>query len=249
MRSSRGCESRMPSASTRIRSTWAETPSRRSCRSRLMPLVMARAMRSAATPAATPAMEMMVTTPTTACRRLAFRYRDATYNSNRIESILKKHYGLSLLKLGEKRHITGGNDAWGAAISERRASSWPHRRWSMPEVPHSGEDHGHAQLIGGGDDFFVAHGASGLDNGGGASGGYGFEAVGEGEEGVGGGDAALERQHGLHGAEAGGVHAAHLARADAEGLAVARIDDGVRLDVLADAPGEKQAAQLLGCRR
>ncbi len=38
-----------------------------------MPLVMARAMISAATPAATPAMEMEVTTPTTACRRLAFR--------------------------------------------------------------------------------------------------------------------------------------------------------------------------------
>ena len=43
-----------------------------------MPLVMARAMMSAATPAVTPATEMTVTTPTTACRRLAFRYRAAT---------------------------------------------------------------------------------------------------------------------------------------------------------------------------
>jgi len=32
---------------------------------------------SAATPAATPATEMAVTTPTTACRRLALRYRAA----------------------------------------------------------------------------------------------------------------------------------------------------------------------------
>ncbi len=45
---------------------------------------MARAIMSAATPAVTPAMEMTVTTPTTACRRLALRYRAATYNSNRI---------------------------------------------------------------------------------------------------------------------------------------------------------------------
>ena len=39
---------------------------------------------SAATPAATPAMEMAVTTPTTACRLLALRYRAATKSSNRI---------------------------------------------------------------------------------------------------------------------------------------------------------------------
>src|SRR3569623_1990227 len=57
---------------------------RRSCMSRRMPLVMARAMMSAATPAVTPAMEMPVTTPTTACRRLALRYRAATMRSNRI---------------------------------------------------------------------------------------------------------------------------------------------------------------------
>ena len=49
-----------------------------------MPLVMARAMMSAATPAATPAMEMAVTTPTTACRRLALRYRAARKSSNRM---------------------------------------------------------------------------------------------------------------------------------------------------------------------
>ena len=55
---------------------------------------------------------------------------------------------------------------------------------------------------------------------------------------------SLERQNGFHGAELGGVHAAHLAGADAERLAVARVDDGVRFDVLADPPGEEQAAQF-----
>ena len=63
--------------------------------SRCMPLVMARAMMSAATPAVTPAMEMAVTTPTTAWRRLAFRYRAATKSSNRIvpASILQSSRG------------------------------------------------------------------------------------------------------------------------------------------------------------
>ena len=94
--------------------------------------------------------------------------------------------------------------------------------------------------------FSIVDGAAGLDDGGCAGGGDGFKAVGEGEEGVGGGDAACEREDGLHGAEAGGVDAAHLAGADADGLAVAGVDDGVGLDVLADAPGEEQAAQFFG---
>ena len=49
-----------------------------------------------------------------------------------------------------------------------------------------------------------------------------FEAVGEGKEGVGGGDGAGERQYGLLRTEAGGVDAAHLAGADADGLAIPR---------------------------
>ena len=49
-----GCQLRMPSASTRISCTCAELPSSRSCRSRRMPLVIASAIISAATPAATP---------------------------------------------------------------------------------------------------------------------------------------------------------------------------------------------------
>ncbi len=46
-----------------------------------------------------------------------------------------------------------------------------------------------------------------------------------------------------------GINAAHLAGADAQRLAVARIDDGVGLDVLADPPGKEQAAQFFGRRR
>ncbi len=95
----------------------------------------------------------------------------------------------------------------------------------------SGEDHGDAQSVGGVDDLGVADGAAGLDDGGCAGLGDGFEAVGEWEEGVGGGYGALEREDGFHGAEAGGVDAAHLAGADADGLAVALgeagVDDGV----------------------
>ena len=119
----------------------------------------------------------------------------------------------------------------------------------MPEVADAGEDHGYAEAVGGGDYVLIFYRAAGLDDGGGSGLGYGFKAVGEGKEGVGGSHATLERQHGLHGAEASGVHAAHLAGADAQGLAVAGIDDGVRFHVLANAPGEEQAAQLLGSGR
>ena len=42
----------------------------------------------------------------------------------------------------------------------------PARLLSVPEVPHAGEHHRHAVLVGGGDDFLVAHRAAGLDHGG-----------------------------------------------------------------------------------
>src|SRR5437588_7125803 len=46
---------------------------------------MASAMTKDATPAATPAMEIPVITPITACLRLARRYRDAMKNSKRMK--------------------------------------------------------------------------------------------------------------------------------------------------------------------
>ena len=97
----------------------------------------------------------------------------------------------------------------------------------MPEVPHPGEDHGHAQPVGGVDDVLIFYRAAGLDDGGRSGSGDGFQPVGKREEGIGGGDAALERQHGLHGAESGSIHAAHLAGSNTDRLAVARVDYGV----------------------
>ena len=90
-------------------------------------------------------------------------------------------------------------------------------------------------------------GAAGLNDGGGSGFGDFFDAVGEREEGVGRGDGALERQLGFHGADFGGIDAAHLSGADADGLSVAGVDDGVGLDVLADFPGEEQGAGFFGC--
>ncbi len=60
----------------------------------------------------------------------------------------------------------------------------------VAEMADSGKDHGHAELIGGCDDVLIFT-APRLDDGGCAGGGYGFKAIGKGEEGVGGGDAPV----------------------------------------------------------
>jgi hypothetical protein len=119
----------------------------------------------------------------------------------------------------------------------------------MAEMADAGEDHGHAQLVGCFDDFLIVDGTTGLDNRGCAGLGYGFETVRERKESIGCGNRTGERQDGLHGTKSGGIDPTHLAGADPNGLAVARVDDGIRLDVLADAPGEEQAAQLVGSGR
>ena len=69
-----------------------------------------------------------------------------------------------------------------------------------------------------------------------------LDAVGEGKERVGGRDCAFQRQHRFLRAHAAGIHAAHLSGANAHRLAVARVEDGVRLYVLADLPGKQQRA-------
>ena len=53
----------------------------------------------------------------------------------------------------------------------------------------------------------------------------------------------------LPGGDPGGFEPVHLAGADAGGGAVLGIDDGVRLDVLGDRPGEQAVGQLLLARR
>src|SRR5580658_450781 len=118
--------------------------------------------------------------------------------------------------------------------------------YSVAEVADAGEDHGEAETVGSGDDFGVALGTSGLDDGGGSGAGDFLDAVGEGEEGVGGSDRALERELSLHGAEFGGIDAGHLAGADTYSLSVAGVDDGVGFYVFADLPGEEQGSGLFG---
>src|SRR3712207_3218530 len=114
----------------------------------------------------------------------------------------------------------------------------------MPEMPDAREDHRQIVLVGGGDDFGVADGAAGLDDGGDAVPGRLVEAVADGEELVGGERGALDWKLHAHRADADGIDARHLARADADRLARARVDDGVRLRVLAARPGEEEGREL-----
>ncbi|MPL60780.1 hypothetical protein SDC9_06342 [bioreactor metagenome] len=125
---------------------------------------------------------------------------------------------------------------------------------SVAEVPHAGEHHGQATLVRRVDHFLVAHRAAGLDHAGGARLDRLEQAVGEGEEGVRGDGRALRRAFGkAHGlrhpfgllrGDHRAVDAAHLAGADADGLAGLGIDDGVRLHMLGDLPGKEQVFQL-----
>jgi hypothetical protein len=116
----------------------------------------------------------------------------------------------------------------------------------------AGEYHGQVLLVGGGDHFRIAHRAAGLDHRRGAGLGQHVEAVAEGEEGV---RCRHRADHGeavvlgLDRGDARRIDAAHLAGADADGHAVLAIDDGVRLDVLGDAPGEQQVGHFLRGRR
>ena len=54
----------------------------------------------------------------------------------------------------------------------------------MPEMAHTGKDHGHIVFVGCSDDFFIAHGATGLDYRTNPCLVRGIDAVTEGEEGV-----------------------------------------------------------------
>src|SRR5690606_8111302 len=123
---------------------------------------------------------------------------------------------------------------------------------SVPEVPDAGEHHGDAVFVGRGDHFAVAHRATRLDHGLDAGFGRGVDAVAEWEEGIRGHHRTGHDQAGVGGLDAGDtrrIHATHLARADADGAAVLRVDDRVGLDERGHAPGEQQVAQLRVGRR
>ena len=128
----------------------------------------------------------------------------------------------------------------------------------MPEVPHPGKDHGQSRRIGRGDDFIIADRPARLDHGGRPGFGGGQQPVSEGEEGIGGHRAArsagrrpaikFRRLARLDRGDPARIAAVHLPGADPGGDAVLGIDDGVRLDVLGDRPGEQAIFQLLLAR-
>src|SRR2546423_15387859 len=119
----------------------------------------------------------------------------------------------------------------------------------MPEMPDAREDHREAVLVGGGYDLRVAHGTAGLYDRCDAVPGGLVNAVAEREEGVGREHGAGDGKPRAHRADANRVDARHLTRADADGLPGARVDDGVRLRVLADRPREQERRDLLLSRR
>ena len=112
------------------------------------------------------------------------------------------------------------------------------RKWRTPV-----NDHRHAVLVGGGDDLGVAHRAAGLDDGDGAGLGRLVDAVAEREERVRG-----RRRCPSSGARAFARRSAPSRRATSGRRRRRRVrppaakHDGVRLHVLADAPGEVEVA-------
>ena len=112
----------------------------------------------------------------------------------------------------------------------------------------AGYDHGDAMFVRCVKDFLVAHGACGMDNGFDALLGNDIYAVAEWEEGIGSGTCAVEVEIGIlrfAGGDAGAVHAAHLACADAVGLTAFAEHDGVGFDVFGDVPNKQQIVPFL----
>src|SRR5580692_9627185 len=143
-----------------------------------------------------------------------------------------------------------------STVKQRRTSSnWSTTRGTgagcalVQEVAYSREDHGHPETVGSGDHIVVAHGASGLNHGGGAGTGGFFNAVGEREKSIRGDDAAGERRLRFHDRDLYGIDAAHLARTDTECRAVFCENDSIGFDVLRDFPGEAHGLHLRLRRR
>ena len=118
-------------------------------------------------------------------------------------------------------------------------------------MPHPGEDHRDAMLVGGSNNFVVLDRAAGLDDRFGATVGGFVEAIAKWIKGIRGDRRAFEiepmgggAQHG----DLGRIDAAHLAGSDAEHLVRRCEHDGVRFYVTADAPGEIEGAILILCR-
>src|SRR5215210_6094522 len=98
------------------------------------------------------------------------------------------------------------------------------------------EDHRQIVLVGGVNYFLVADRASGLDDGGDSVTSGFVNTVAEGEKGVGGEHRASDWKLRAGCAELDRINSGHLPCADSNRLPLTRIDDGVRLGVLADRP-------------
>jgi hypothetical protein len=112
--------------------------------------------------------------------------------------VASEHWAAALMQLGLKyvnaapigvgRPLTHKDDCKPESASKAVHMSFESGT-SVPEVPHSGENHGDAEFIGCGDHLIVAHRAARLNHCRSSCRNNRFEAVGEGKEGVGGCDA------------------------------------------------------------
>ena len=124
----------------------------------------------------------------------------------------------------------------------------------MPEVAHSGEDHGKTCLIGGINHHLVIHRPAGLNDAACTSFCSSQQPVREGEEGFGGDSTVLRARDipasgyagffGLVRSHEGGFNPACLARADSSGHTILREDDGVGFDMLGDGHGKQHVADF-----
>ena len=105
------------------------------------------------------------------------------------------------------------------------------------ERPLAGEDHGQAGIVGGGNDFFVAHRSAGFDDGFDTGFRRSVDAIAEREESIGRHHGPVDRQAGILGFPApdtGGVNAAHLPGPGAAEAAVTGDGDRITLDMAHD---------------
>src|SRR5271168_3820647 len=115
----------------------------------------------------------------------------------------------------------------------------------VPEVSDSSKNHSQIEPVGCVNDFLVTNRASGLNDRRCAGSCHRFKTVRKREEGVRRNGTVGQRQNSFHGAKLGGIHPAHLPSPYTQGLAIAGIDDGVRLDVLGHFPGKSERLHLL----
>src|SRR4051812_44309111 len=102
----------------------------------------------------------------------------------------------------------------------------------------TGEDHGHAELVGARDVLLVSDGTAGLDDHGDTGVGSRLDAVGEGIERVARARTTGGAPRRLRRCDLSGFDAILLTGPDAVRRAVLHEDDGIRLHPPADAPGQ-----------